>query len=85
MALFNFICPEHGSFGKLLVKGTSSHECPKCGAKSARKVAGGTVVVVETIDDGLMEKKIERPTNMDEMMAERIQNHNARQKGDEVL
>jgi putative FmdB family regulatory protein len=82
MAIFSFKCPEHGNFSKYLKTGSSKTECPKCGAESTRVLGIGTVRVTEVIDNGMMHKSIERPTDIEEMMDERNAIHNKEIKGD---
>lgn len=76
MAIFSFKCPQHGVFTKYLKSGTSAIGCPDCGVRSIRILATGTIRVTEVIDNGLMNKSIERPTNIEEMMDQRIEVHN---------
>lgn len=82
MAIFSFKCPQHGVFTKYLKNGSGGLDCPKCGLRSVRVLATGTVRVTEVIDNGLMGKSIERPTDIEDMMAERNTIHDKDVKGE---
>lgn len=71
MGIFKYTCPEHGSFKKMMDRGGKSISCPQCGLESKRKMEAGTVHITEVIDNGLMARAVERPTNIDELIEQR--------------
>ena len=78
MPLFNFACPQcQNSFRKLLPKPPeTAPACPECGTESVRDVGSGgvTTKIVETLDNGMMQKRIERIADIERLHAERNQN-----------
>jgi len=80
MPIFTFKCPQHGEYRTVLSRGTSTHSCPKCGADAERIVRGGSVVVTERIDNGMMGRAVERPVGIEEMMDERNQKEEDKKK-----
>jgi putative FmdB family regulatory protein len=82
MAVFTYKCPEHGDFYLFQNRGEKSAKCPKCGKESKRVVKAGTMRVVEVLDNGIMERSLERLANVEELMEERIEQHNKKLQED---
>ena len=82
MAIFSYYCAEHGVFKVQLVKRTPVSLC-KCGAEAKPIIKGGSVRVVERLDNGVMGRSIERLHNIEELMDERNEKYTLKQDEDE--
>lgn len=72
MALYRFRCGDCGmEFLKLHIRVLRDAPCPKCGKKAKRSPGGVTTKTTETLDNGLMARRVERLQNATEITAER--------------
>jgi hypothetical protein len=53
----------------------------KCGAEMTRAAEGGTAVVMETLDNGAMTRRLTRPADAERLNAERIAGRDPRSGG----
>lgn len=70
MARFSYKCSEHGDFTVSLDKRLKTHLCPKCGQPSKTVYKGGSVQVMERLDNGLMARAVERLHNAEDLTNE---------------
>lgn len=70
MAWFTYKCRNCGVFRLSLPKRQLRAACPKCSTDSPASLKSGSVQVMEVLDNGLMERKVERLHNIEEMTAE---------------
>jgi DNA-directed RNA polymerase subunit RPC12/RpoP len=74
MALFNFRCNDCKKTISLFHRNKSKTAVCKCGSKELiREATGASSQVLETIDNGLMARKIERAPDIEETMKKRTQ------------
>ena len=78
MGLFTYSCSTHGAFKVSLPTREPNRSCPECGAAALPVLRGGTVRVVEVLDNGLMGRKVERLHNIEEILDERADKDSAR-------
>lgn len=74
MPIYNLECFCCGhKFRKLLPKPPEDLACPKCTESPVRwQGSGPTQRIVEVRDNGLMPKKVEQLSNIDEMVRDRV-------------
>lgn len=73
MPRFTFTCPEHGEFQVSLKSRQKTMACPKCNVESKNVFKQGTVQTLERLDNGLMFRRVDRLSNIEEIMDERYQ------------
>jgi len=72
VAAFYFRCGScKHEFAKLLPRVLKDHKCPKCGARAKRAPRAPTSNVTETLDNGLMARRVERIQGATEIYRER--------------
>lgn len=82
MALFSYACKEHGQFTVSLTKREPSVACRTCGGESKPVIkTGGSISVVERLDNGAMARTVERLHNIEEIMNDRADKHSGEQDG----
>jgi len=88
MPLLRFQCPECDQKKSKLVQDLTKVKdfvlnCPECGNQMAREKVDSFTIVKETIDNGIMERRVEQNANAPELVEERAQsgikkkNHNS--------
>ena len=75
MAWFTYKCEEHGNFQISLPKREKVQKCPNCGSDSRVVIKGGSIQIVERLDNGAMARRVERLNNVEEIMEERSRKH----------
>lgn len=86
MPLFYFHCNKcDKTFFKLLdpEKGKSPYPCPDCQELANRKPKAPSTMCYETVDNGLMGKKVVRPADAERIFKERAIEH-SRQHREEI-
>jgi len=71
MGWFSYKCEKCGEFKVSLKKRDKYVTCPDCGDTCHPILKGGTVRVVELLDNGAMSRRVERLHNIEEIMEER--------------
>jgi hypothetical protein len=79
MPAFNFKCRACGPFRKLLDRSAKAHPCPKCSSPARRDPKPPTSNVTETLDNGIMARRVERIQGATEIYSERARQD--REKG----
>jgi len=78
MAWFTYECPTHGQFRQDLEERLPQHKCQSCDQMCDTVLkSGGTISVVERLDNGVMGRAVERLHNIEEIMNERADKHSA--------
>jgi len=80
MGWFRYKCPQHGEFIAVLPKRVKAHICPICYQESPAVITVGSSRVVERLDNGAMERAIERLADIKELIKERNQKHDEQMK-----
>ena len=76
MPVLSFLCPNCKKITKELVYGkVSVVPCKICATPMVRKLKAPSVIVKETIDSGVMHRKVEQFANVGELIAERNESH----------
>jgi DNA-directed RNA polymerase subunit RPC12/RpoP len=72
MALYRFRCGScKTEFQKLLIGVPKDAPCPKCGKKAKRNPGGVSTKTTETVDNGIMARRVERIQNATEIYSDR--------------
>jgi putative FmdB family regulatory protein len=74
MPMYNFRCPQCQSAVKILrrpEKANQPVECPHCKVQMSRDPQPPTSMVKETLDNGIMGRRVERLANIEEIGKER--------------
>ena len=73
MPAVTYHCPNCGYTVKRVRTGSPVPRipCAGCGCTAHRRVGAPTATVVETIDDGIVTRRVERMKDIEEIMAER--------------
>lgn len=69
MPIFDFVCDKCNSPIRTMNRTLKEHK--DCGGKLVRKAEGASSQQYDTIDNGLMSRKLERLTNVEELAYER--------------
>lgn len=73
MPVYRYRCPECGAdHERIRAKPPESQPCPKCGAEMARAPKGPGVAVLETLDNGIMTRPVERVVDQPRLHREKI-------------
>ena len=72
MPVFNYRCESCGIGVRTMSRSSSTHK--ECGGKLVREPQGASSQKMDTIDNGLMAKKVERLTDVEELAHERAVN-----------
>lgn len=74
MGLFAFSCPACGRVvRRVLAKAPAAPKCPDCGNQTARTHQAPTSRNVESLDNGLMVRSLEREVDAEELFRERAE------------
>jgi hypothetical protein len=71
MAWFSYKCPAHGEFRLSLVKRQKVQPCPTCSVESIAVVRSGTSRIVEILDNGVMERRVEALKDIEDILEAR--------------
>ena len=85
MAWFNYRCPDHGVFRESKIKMEKKTNCPACGVDAKLILQAGSAQTVETIDNGLMGRSVERLSNINEIIQKRAREHSQSLRDDKGL
>lgn len=80
MPLFNYAC-SNCNFIKRSLK-SDPPTCPACNIHMVRKLEGPTTKILETLDNGIMTKKVERLSDAERIFKERHEADQRRQNGE---
>lgn len=79
MPIFLFVCKEDQTrVRRILRKPPATQPCPECGSEMARDTQGPGLSVMETIDNGIMPRPVERLSEAPRLIAERNAAHDNR-------
>jgi len=82
MAVFSYKCPVHGDFSVIAERGARRAPCRECGSESPRILKSSPMRVVEVLDNGMMQKSLERLVDIEDLLQERRDNHEKKISGD---
>lgn len=73
MPLYHYKCPSCGARTRKILEPTAAgfQDCGVCGVKLEREPTAATAQVVETLDNGIMPRRIERLADAERMYKER--------------
>lgn len=80
MGWFRYKCPQHGEFIAVLLKRSKAYICPICSQESPAVITVGSSRVVERLDNGAMERAVERLADIKELIKERNEKHDEQMK-----
>lgn len=75
--MYRYDCPTCGEIKRLLtVKASKKPQvCKECGSDLTRAAKGASSKIVETLDNGIMARKVERLADAERIFKERSENH----------
>ena len=76
MPIYNFVCNAGHAVRRLLdAPKAGAGVCDECGAELRRAPTGPNSTKMETLDNGAMTKRLERPADAERMASERAREH----------